>query len=201
MVVGCSVTHTIDNGRWGWLLFCGVPSARWFWGVPCTPHCAALVRGYQNVVPSARGGRGERLGHALYRDCTWYTESTRSLRRRLILYYLCLWRAFGTLVLGWCLVPRTALRLYGVTRISCLRHEEASWFTTSVRGALRVRGGCGESLGHVLCRTCAWYIWCSIVVYCVALVSGVMSDFASVTMERTFPQLSCILRAESTLSS
>ena len=34
-----------------------------------------------------------------------------------------LWRASGTLVLGWCLVPRTALRLYGVTRISCLRHE------------------------------------------------------------------------------
>ena len=76
-----------------------------------------------------------------------------------------------------------------------------------VCGTPIARGGCGESLGHVLCRTCAWYtestryLWSRIVVYCVALVSGVMSDFASVTMERTFPQLSCILRAESTLSS
>jgi hypothetical protein len=27
---------------------------------------------------------------------------------------------------GGCLVPRTALRLYGVTRMSCLRHEEVA---------------------------------------------------------------------------
>ena len=39
---------------------------------------------------------------------------------------LFLWRASGTLVLGWCFVPRTALRLCGVTRMSCLRHEESA---------------------------------------------------------------------------
>jgi len=59
MVVGCSVTHTIDNGRWGWLLFCGVPSARWFWDGALYPalRCACTgLPGFRAFGTRRRAG-------------------------------------------------------------------------------------------------------------------------------------------------
>ena len=59
VAVRCSVTHTIDNVLWMGLLFLWRASGTLVL-VCCfiTLHRAALVQGYEDFVPSARGGCG-----------------------------------------------------------------------------------------------------------------------------------------------
>ena len=158
VVVGCSVTHTIDNVEWGWLLFCGVPSARWFWGGALYPALRCACTG----LPGFRA------------------FGTSSLRCSLILYYLHLYEGrcgheeVAVRVSVMCcaeLVCGTpiARAVYGAgsSCTTCIcgegrcKHEKATvrvsamCYAELVRGTLRVRGIMVQ-YRRVLCRVGLW---------------------------------------------